>query len=432
MCTDHYTRIIIIADAWTQRLFNDCLEDGKLPEIRHYLCSRGTFYPEVVSNFPSVSLSSHTTLLTGVNQNIHEIPGHRWVFLKTKKVRNYIGPSFLRVNDDISTRSQTVFEKYSHIPTYSIQSIITRGASHRVLLPALNSEQILESSADLIVKNPEGMFVIWLPNGDIVSHKKGPRSRAMAEEMMLTSRGIGKLCAKLETHRMLKSTKILFTSDHGQREVKQRFSLEKALKSLGFDAEVNSMYRVSKDVSVFTNGDSSASIYFDEAKFSQDFKFEILDKLASFKEIDLVFFKYSQSLHYIFSREGIARINSIDDIKVDYEIVKGNDPLGLIVGETKSRRIDDYRNPIDGKYPDIIHQYLTSITKDRSIDVVVTASGQYHFSIAPRIGWRLGFHHGSHGGATREEMMFSAILTDNTSSKKHTGIVRSRDLISYL
>ncbi len=434
MYTEHTTKVIIIADAWTHGLFNDCLADGMLPEIEKNLCRKGTFYSKVVSNFPSVSLSSHTTLLTGVNQEVHGIPGHRWVFTGSGKVRNYIGKSFWKVNGDISPDVNTVFEANASndTATFSIQSVICKGAQRKVFLRTIDSEQLLEKSADLIVNNPGGIFVIWLPKGDIVSHKFGPGSIKMVNEMIATSRGIGKLYAKLQGHKMLETTKVLFTADHGQKEVDQYFQLSDAFKLLGIDAEVNPHRRVSKEVALFTNGDSSAFVYFDKLKYSADRKFDVLYKLAERDEIDLIFLKYNSSLHYIFSREGISSIERIGAKQIIYRKVEGSDPLELLTGNDNVLEIENLDEPIDGKYPDIIHQYLGSYIEGRSCDVIITAAGKYHFSNAPRFGWRFGYHRGSHGGATREEMMFSAIVADNSEPKRIDTIVRSKDLIHYL
>lgn len=72
-------KIIIIVDGWTHNLFHECLSDSLLPEIKHEFIDQGILFSRVVSCFPSVSLSSHASILTGMNQNGHGIPGHRWM-----------------------------------------------------------------------------------------------------------------------------------------------------------------------------------------------------------------------------------------------------------------------------------------------------------------------------------------------------------------
>ena len=42
-------------------------------------------------------------------------------------------------------------------------------------------------------------------------------------------------------------------------------------------------------------------------------------------------------------------------------------------------------------------------------DILVLAGGNAHFGLAPRIGWRFGYHRSSHGGASRDETMVSAL-----------------------
>ena len=80
-------------------------------------------------------------------------------------------------------------------------------------------------------------------------------------------------------------------------------------------------------------------------------------------------------------------------------------------------------------YPDILHQYLTSYVPNRSSDVIITSSDGYQFGKIPRIGWRFGYHKGTHGGPSFDEMVFSPIIFGGCRDKKDIPLMRSKDLI---
>ena len=427
-----YPTIIIIADAWPREVFNDCLNSALLPEIKNELVDRGTLFSRVVSIFPSLSLSSHATLLTGVNQSIHGIPGHRWMVRDTKEIRNYIGPMFRMINRDLYSGAETIFEKYQNVHSFSIQGIVNRGAKKTVRLCTMNSQRILSKTADLACKFPNSLLVVWLPKGDRIAHVYGPGSKEMIQEMINISKGIGVLTGRLKRARLLDNSRIIFTADHGQKSVKYRYDLSVSLREMGYSVVVNPRALRQVDIGVFTNGDAAAFIYFNDIKFSKDQKYEILCRLSCQNAIGLIFYKYDEFRHFVFSKNGISCINTQDPCSVGYNVIKGDDPLEIIDSRVgKKININDLQaTPLDGMYPDIIHQYLTSYVPNRSPDVLLTASGEYHFSKAPGINWRLGYHRGSHGGPSSDEMIFSAIATGSAENVVYNDLVRSKDLIS--
>lgn len=422
--------IIIIADAWTQRIFHQCLNNSLLPEIKNELIDRGTFLTKVTTVFPSVSLSSHATLLTSVNQTIHGIAGHRWMERGTGETRNYIGLNIGMVNKDLSNNVHTIFEKYKNTNTFSINSVINRGAKRSIKFYTTNSKSVLEKSAGLICKFPSSLFVIWLPKGDAVSHIHGPNSKQLIDEMINTSKGIGLLTNKMKLAGLLDNARIIFTTDHGQKPVKQTSDLSLFFEKLGHSSKVNVRHAKDLDVAIFTSGDSSAYIYFNDKKFTKDFKYDILLKLRIFEGVGLIFYKYNSNKHYIFSKFGISEISIQDNNVINYKLLSGNDPLEILNSlKTVSFNINILdATMINKKYPDVIHQYLTSFVSGRSSDVLVTSDESYHFGKTPRIGWRFGYHMGSHGGPSYDEMVVSAIVTGNNNIANIP--LRSKDLLN--
>jgi len=422
--------VIIIADGWTRELFHEALHDALLPEIQGELLEPGILFPTVISVFPSVSIASHTTLLTGLNQCDHGIPGHRWLFRDKGSSRDYIGPHVRAVNADIYRNVQTVFERHHPRSSFAVQSIVNRGATGVIDLLTMNSEKILARTAELARTHPDSVIVSWLPKGDVLSHIYGPRSKALIAEMRSTSRGVRRLTESLRRSGLLSRARILFTSDHGQKPVAKRFVLTEFFRRLGYSSLQNRAAGVGADVSVFSSGDSSTYIYFDGRHFTKEARFHILADLAKREGIGLIFCRADARSHFILANQGIAKLSLASPTEIEYGVVTGDDPLDLLNGGRAARFTGDVLDDSvqQQRYPDLLHQYLDSYVPARSADVLVTSAPTYHFGMAPRLAWRFGYHRGSHGGPSREEMLFSAIGFGSTATIDNSPL-RSKDLL---
>lgn len=421
--------IYIIADAWRTDVFHQCLLESKLPEIQSELIDNGIFLQNLVSVFPSVSLSSHSTLLTGENLNKHLIAGHRWFDRSKKMVRIYLGSDYKKVNADLSPETPTLFEKFPDMTSFAINSVINRGATRSIRYLNVNSKSILSKTAELICANPTSVFVIWLPKGDIVSHKKNPISDALVKEMISASEGIGILTKRLKQAGLFQKSRIVFISDHGQKATKHSYNLAHYFRSLGYRSFLNPGKPIDCDILVFSNGDACAYLYFDPG-FTVNHKTDLLYKLREKEEVDLVFFRADAGNHYIFSNQGVTQINKISDTNVKYQLLENTDPLGILSGSSEIIINPEEFSTVnlEWNYPDIIYQYLTSGVSTRSPDAFVTSSGDYHFGKTPRIGWNFGYHKGSHGGPTQEEMLVSAIFTGQFPSDLNA-VKRTKDVL---
>lgn len=424
--------ILIIADSWQREVFFDSLEEGLLPEIQKELIDGGTFFRDVVSVFPSVSLSSHASILTGSAPSDHKIPGHRWYDRKDNRCRNYIGPNCWKINDDMSKNTKTLLEIDGD--NLSIQSTISRGATYVIRKATLSSNKILELSANRIrLLNPY-TCVIWLPQGDHLAHAYGPASKECRREMEVTSRALGQFMNDLRKNPSGSEYDLLFVSDHGQRKVKFIYDFKKFFRKNKIPVSVNPREASASGCNLFTNGDSAAFLYFVDIAVSHDKKMELSRQLSREIGIGLVFLSVSESTHYIISKDGMARLTSCGRRVENYEIIDGLDPLG-IPQTTHSAGFDynDINYSIRWKHPDVLVQYLSSYVSGRSPDVLVTAADNYHFSPAPRIGWRFGFHRGSHGTASRDEMLTFAIFKGKNSVQKvENGPVRIWDILARI
>ena len=428
---NHGPSIIILADAWTRSAFYEALHDGWLPEIQEILDSGGCLLPEVISGFPSVSLASHSSLLTLSAPKDHGIPGHRWVDSITEKPRNYIGHQCRHVNRDLSNSVQSVFERVAGVTTIAVGVPTSRGADMVIPMRSIRSRTILRRLARAVCRFPKSLSVAWLPNGDIVSHVHGPDSTRLLREMRQTSIGIGNLARALSAEGLWDSCRFALVTDHGHRRIGRCVNLQRHYKAMGYTVRQNPRYLGRNDVVVFTNGDSAAYVYYLGQDRSSDRLVSDTRELVKQPGLGLSFVRVDSNNHIVLSESGLCRIEVDSPSRARYRCEEGTDPIGILPGAGSSMLID-LRKPLllsdTSGYPDIISQYLDSYVPGRSPQVLLTAARSYHFGHSPRIGWRLGFHRGSHGGPLPEEMLTAAVAKGWAC--EGLGPIRIQDLIA--
>jgi hypothetical protein len=398
--------IIMIADGWTRSVFLRLLGDGELPEIAEGLVASGGLLTNVVSNLPSVSIASHASILTSSYQDQHGLPGHRWLDGETNEVRNYLTPRGpFMANRDLASDISTIYESRSDANTYSVQGIINRGAQHSVHVPSMHARPILARTARIAMRHPDAVIVSWLPRIDALSHTRGPESRKVEQDMVNTSRAIGRLLGSLEAQGTLDRARILLIPDHGHREVHHAARLEDVLKNAGVIAAVNPR-RSTIGPLALTSGDSAAYLYLDERQRAE--RSAIALAICRSPNVELVCWMDSGRARFT-NKNGGSLLSPSDHCGGTYSILDGMDPLGILSGEAQSEYLDLTAPMIDrGYYPDILHQFLRSHIPGRSGDMLIMAAPDVHFGRGPRLGWRFGYHRGSHGGPFEDEVMVAA------------------------
>ena len=214
--------VLVIVDGWTKRVFDALLAEGLVPELSDWVARGARVIPQVVGVVPSISISSHATLLSGMMPQDHGIPGHRWLDEGTRRVRNYIGPQARLVNGDLFQTAATAFE-CSAAFTSATQSIVSRGAQIVRRLPTQSPGPLLWQAGRTFRKHPSGIHAVWLPRGDAVAHYFGPNSPEVTQEMIRTCHYFGLF---LETViRYAPNARILFVQEHGHRAVNRHLTI---------------------------------------------------------------------------------------------------------------------------------------------------------------------------------------------------------------
>ncbi|MBW7477085.1 alkaline phosphatase family protein [Paenibacillus oenotherae] len=231
--------ILILVDSLMYEAIDRGIAQQKLPTLK-YLIDNGQYYKDIVSSFPTMSVTIDSSLMTGTYPDQHHIPGLAWYNADTEKDINYgTGPmeimrkgvkdvvwdGLLHLNSrDLSPAVSTIYEELSRkgLKSGSINGLIYRGpVEHTIEIPAwlgktvslpesltvkgpdylsfgslsnpldglkqlpdslanrmgFNNEFAVETAAYLIRNNKLPDFLyVYLPDLDQELHKKGPSS----------------------------------------------------------------------------------------------------------------------------------------------------------------------------------------------------------------------------------------------------------------
>lgn len=147
---DYKPVILLNIDSLMANPLEVAIQTGRAPALQ-FLMENGKYYPEVVSSFPTMSVTVDSTLLTGTYADKHHIPGLNWFDTNKKEIINY-GTGFFetfrlgtrrsihnmlyRLNHEhMSQDVTTIYEELAHqgLTSGSINSFVYRGNTPRTL-----------------------------------------------------------------------------------------------------------------------------------------------------------------------------------------------------------------------------------------------------------------------------------------------------------
>src|SRR6476620_1964447 len=80
--------ILLIVDTLMDSSLQAALNTVNVPAFQFFI-EKGCYFPDVVSPFPTMSVTVDSTLLTGVYSDKHKVPGLVWYNQKEKRIVNY-------------------------------------------------------------------------------------------------------------------------------------------------------------------------------------------------------------------------------------------------------------------------------------------------------------------------------------------------------
>ncbi|WP_353625582.1 alkaline phosphatase family protein [Bacillus sp. JCM 19041] len=138
--------LFLLIDSLMDQPLQKAIEEGRAPAFE-FLIDHGHYYSEIVSSYPTMSVTIDSTLLTGTYADKHKIPALAWYKQDEERLVNYgSGPSeiwmlgikqmardsLIRLNEDhLSQNVSTIYEELEdeHIQSASINGLIYRGNS---------------------------------------------------------------------------------------------------------------------------------------------------------------------------------------------------------------------------------------------------------------------------------------------------------------
>jgi predicted AlkP superfamily pyrophosphatase or phosphodiesterase len=149
--------ILLIIDTLMSYPLEVAVQTGRAPALQ-FLMEKGCYIPNMVSSFPTMSVTIDSSLLTGTYADQHHVPGLSWFDESQKKIINYgtgfreafmlgmhqvIWNLFYRLNNEhLSNDVPTIYEELAEmgIPSASINAFVYRGNTpQRLHVPRLLS-----------------------------------------------------------------------------------------------------------------------------------------------------------------------------------------------------------------------------------------------------------------------------------------------------
>ncbi|MFX3634643.1 MAG: alkaline phosphatase family protein [Candidatus Pristimantibacillus sp.] len=146
----HKKVIYLLADSLMYQAIDRGLEQNKLPSLK-FLIDQGQYHKNLVSSFPTMSVTIDSSLLTGSYPDKHRVPGLIWYSTSDNRMINYgTGPmevvsqgvnqvladALLRLNQhDLNPETQTIYERLERrgLKSGSINGLIYRGDTPHIL-----------------------------------------------------------------------------------------------------------------------------------------------------------------------------------------------------------------------------------------------------------------------------------------------------------
>ncbi|MFD1040509.1 alkaline phosphatase family protein [Virgibacillus byunsanensis] len=142
--------ILLNIDSLMSEPLEQAIQIGRAPALQ-FLMENGNYISNMVSSFPTMSVTIDSSLLTGTYADKHHIPGLNWFDASEKEIINY-GTGFRETfrlgmrrsihnmlyrlnNEHLSNKVTTIYEDLAEagIPSASINSFVYRGNTPRKL-----------------------------------------------------------------------------------------------------------------------------------------------------------------------------------------------------------------------------------------------------------------------------------------------------------
>jgi hypothetical protein len=205
---DRVRRVLIIS---VDGLRPDLLLRARTPHIRS-LMARGSFTMWARTTEASITLPSHTSMLTGVRPEFHRIFWNTYIENVYPEVPTIFELAHkVKENDKRLTTAlvagKTKFHELAKPGSVDYQDIYQDGEGSNVAVG--------HSAADIIVRHAPRVMFVHLPDVDARGHARGWGSPEQMEAIERADDAVGMILDALASKGMAHSTLIILSADHG-------------------------------------------------------------------------------------------------------------------------------------------------------------------------------------------------------------------------
>lgn len=469
--------ILLIIDSLMDKPLQQAIKEGRAPAFK-YLIEQGRYYPNVISSYPTMSVTIDSSLLTGTYSDKHRVPGLVWYDQKEMRLVNYgsakeevfklglknvIEDNLYHLNHSHLSRDvKTIHEELAvkGFQSASINALVYRGNEKKMLnMPkALSKLDMLPESwqietpllfsygalAQFSPKNNQNIqpwerfgfndkfaaqelkyliqngklpafTIAYFPDLDQSVHKNGPMDHIDAIEK--TDKQLQEVFSAYESwDEALNSTIWIVMGDSGQAKVGE----EKG-KSLIHLNEILDSYKVHKITEQVKNDDQIVLAYNERMAFiynlDQNITLEeIADHLQQDDRMNLIAWKSGSDVHVAASGH---KEKIIFRRNGDYKDKYGQS--WSLKGEHAVLDISVNNHHIEyGIYPDALARLYTSLHSHPGNYIIVDAKPGFEFA-----GEGTPVHPGgaAHGSLHKQDSLIPMIVTGTEKEPKHMRVV---------
>lgn len=177
---------------------------SEMPRLRELIQDgAGTLTAKTI--VPSLTLPSHTSMLTGVGPQIHGITWN--TYLPFKGIVQVPTIFSIAKDNGFTTAFFASKEKFKHL--------LIPNSFDMFSLVGKDSAYISAAAADYIETEKPGLIFVHLPDADIAGHSKGWGSNAQISSLKKIDKSIGEVVDAVRSSYKNRSYEIIVTADHG-------------------------------------------------------------------------------------------------------------------------------------------------------------------------------------------------------------------------
>ncbi|WP_169082314.1 alkaline phosphatase family protein [Paenibacillus sp. PL91] len=475
--------ILLLIDSLMAGAIDEGIRQNELPTFQ-FLIEHGQYYKDMVSSFPTMSVTIDSSLITGKYPNSHHVPGLTWYSTEEKKVINYgTGPmevikhgvdpvlvdGLINLNGKhLNPHLPTIYEELAEhgLKSGSINGLIYRGMSNHTLSipPWIQGPTSLPS--EVKVKGPD-----YFALGSLSNPLQGIKnlSDGLTSRLGLNNSFSIEMIQYLINENKLPDFSYVYLPDLDQKLHKKGPSDIKGVKEL--DRQLQSLLKsygspekaLSKAIFIIAGDSGMTQILPAEKNPVIDLPsifgdYQVLRQGEAVTEETEIVLAVNETMAYVYALQSSQSLRDIAkllkaDPRIDFVSWKENGWIYAVQGKTakelkykaKGNIIDPYKQAwtieqdtevLDlkianhaleyGQYPDVLQRLSGALHSHKGQFLVVTAKPGYELADRSSPLHKGG---GGHGSIRKDESLIPLIICGTEQKPEYLRIV---DLKSFL